>query len=36
VEQVYLPFRYRQPVTKLAQGPASSRGDPTHSPPTQQ
>jgi hypothetical protein len=34
VEQVYLPFRYRQPVRTLVQVPAQNFDGPTHFPPT--
>jgi hypothetical protein len=36
VEQVYLPFRYRQPVKRLVQVPAQNFGGPTRCPPTPQ
>jgi hypothetical protein len=36
VEQVYLPFRYRQPVRKLVQGLAQNCADPTPCPLAQQ
>jgi hypothetical protein len=34
VDEVYLPFRYRQPVKRRVQGAVQGFGDPKHFPPT--
>jgi hypothetical protein len=36
VPEVYLPFRYQQPVTKLVQGSTQNCADPTPCQPVQQ